>query len=186
MRILRAAEGRRTPWKNGGGETVEIAVHPPGAGFDAFDWRISTASVAVDGPFSLFPHVDRTLVVLTGTGLALAVGEDAPRTLTPASAPFAFAADATATARLAGGPVMDLNVMTRRGRFRHAVRRLDLAAPMTLDPEGGTALVFCRLGRIAAGDAVLEPGDAALSDLPLDLAAQGDGAEALGVTIRAW
>ena len=51
------------PWKNGGGETAEIAVSPAGAGFDDFDWRISTAIVAQSGPFSGFPGVDRVLTL---------------------------------------------------------------------------------------------------------------------------
>ena len=184
MKILRAAEGRRTPWKNGGGETVEIAVHPPGAGFDAFDWRVSTALVAADGPFSAFPGVDRTLAVLTGAGLELVVGADAPLRLTPASAPFAFPADAPCAGRLVGGPVTDLNVMTRRGRFTHAVRPLDLAGPATLDAEGGTALVFCREGSIAAGGEVLGPGDAVLFEGALEIAACDGAATALVSTVR--
>ncbi|TIV74879.1 MAG: HutD family protein, partial [Mesorhizobium sp.] len=32
MRILRAADYRVMPWKNGGGTTTEIAVSPDGAG----------------------------------------------------------------------------------------------------------------------------------------------------------
>ena len=169
-RIVRAADARRTPWKNGGGETVEIAVHPPGAGFDAFDWRVSTARVAADGPFSAFPGVDRTLTVLTGAGLELTVGEGPPVRLTAASAPFAFPADAPCMGRLVGGPVTDLNVMTRRGRFGHAVRRLDVTRPMALDAGDGTVLVVCREGNIAAAGAVLGPGDAVRCDATLEIA----------------
>ena len=50
------------PWKNGGGCTTEIAIAPPGASLDAFEWRISLATIAASGPFSAFPGVDRTLV----------------------------------------------------------------------------------------------------------------------------
>ena len=48
-----------TPWKNGGGATRELACWPPGAGIDAFDWRVSVASVAASGPFLAYPGVDR-------------------------------------------------------------------------------------------------------------------------------
>jgi len=34
------------PWKNGGGSTTEIAIGPPAAGFEGFDWRVSIASIA--------------------------------------------------------------------------------------------------------------------------------------------
>ncbi len=184
MRVLRAAEGRRTPWKNGGGETVEIAVHPPGAALDGFDWRISTALVAADGPFSAFPGIDRTLVVLTGAGLELTIGGAPPVRLTADLAPFAFPADAPCTGRLLGGPVTDLNVMTRRGMFAHAVRRLAVAAPVTLDAGGGTVLVICRTGRLAAGGAVLGPGDAVAFEGALEVAAQDGDADGLVVTLR--
>lgn len=182
--ILRAAEGRRTPWKNGGGETVEIAVHPPGADLDGFDWRVSTALVAADGPFSAFPGVDRTLVVLTGAGLELAIGAEAPVRLTADSAPFAFPADAPCAGRLLGGSVTDLNVMTRRGMFAHAVRRLAVAGPVTLDAKGGTMLVICRKGFLAAGGAVLGPGDAVAFGGALEVTAQDGHADGLVVTIR--
>ena len=49
------------PWKNGGGSTTEIAIAPLGATVDKFDWRISLATIANSGPFSVFPGVDRTL-----------------------------------------------------------------------------------------------------------------------------
>lgn len=152
-RILRAAAGRPMPWKNGGGETIELLAHPAGAGLDAFDWRISMARVAADGPFSAFPGVDRTLTVLDGEGLALAIDGWDPVRLTPASPPLGFPADAPCASRLLGGPVTDLNVMTRRGRFVHAVEAVDLPAPRALGaPEaalgGATLLLLCRRGEI--------------------------------------
>lgn len=67
MEIIRSASYKRMPWKNGGGETIEIAVFPPAADFAAMDWRLSMATVAADGPFSSFPGLDRTLSVLAGT-----------------------------------------------------------------------------------------------------------------------
>src|SRR5690606_15272177 len=59
------------PWKNGGGSTTTIAVGPPEAGFDDFDWRVSLATISEDGPFSRFPGVDRTLALVDGHGMTL-------------------------------------------------------------------------------------------------------------------
>lgn len=186
-RILRAAEGRRMPWKNGGGETIELLAHPADAGLEAFDWRISTARVAADGPFSAFPGVDRTLTVLDGTGLDLVIGDAAPVRLGPGSAPWSFPADVPCRGRLVAGPVTDLNVMTRRGRFTHAVTRIVRPGPLPAVPEGGTLLLLCLAGaiRLAGGSAVLGPGDAAvLAPGPLpDLAPPGPLA-ALAVVVR--
>ena len=111
------------PWKNGKGETVEIAVFPPGACMDAFEWRISMASVANDGAFSLFPEIDRTLSILSGHGMSLTIDGAEPVLLTMESDPLRFAADVPVDAALVDGAITDLNVMTRRGRFAHSVER---------------------------------------------------------------
>jgi len=115
MRLLPAAAHRRMPWKNGGGVTTEIAVFPPEAGLEDFSWRISMARVETDGPFSLFPGIDRTLMLLDGQGLHLTVeGQEVHHLALPYET-AAFAADVAASARLGAGPITDLNVMTRRG-----------------------------------------------------------------------
>lgn len=125
IEILRAKTHRHMPWKNGGGVTVEIAIHPAGATVDDFDWRISTATVAQDGAFSVFPGIDRTLSVLEGNGIILSVDGTETR-LTQISAPYGFAADAATNARLIDGAIIDLNIMTRRGLYAHAVKRIVL------------------------------------------------------------
>ena len=48
MRILRAEDYRKMRWKNGGGETAEIAVFPQNAGLDDFGWRVSVATVEAE------------------------------------------------------------------------------------------------------------------------------------------
>ncbi|MEJ5081732.1 MULTISPECIES: HutD/Ves family protein [unclassified Ochrobactrum] len=145
MRILRSADHKRMPWKNGGGVTVEIAIYPENASVDNFDWRISTATVANDGPFSVFTGIDRTLSVLEGNGIVLDV-EGVETTLTRETAPFAFGADASSSARLIEGPITDLNVMTRRRNFAHQVERIVTNDSVIVEAESGTVLIFCAEG----------------------------------------
>ncbi|MFD1199278.1 HutD family protein [Brucella gallinifaecis] len=145
FKILKAQDHRRMPWKNGGGVTIEIAIHPIHASVDNFDWRVSTASVANDGPFSVFPGIDRTLSVLEGNGIVLDV-EGAKTTLTRETPPFAFAADASSGACLINGPITDLNVMTRRGKFAHHVDRMVIDDSLVLAPDANTMLAFCAEG----------------------------------------
>ena len=166
MRIIRSSEYRRMPWKNGGGETIEIAVSPAGAALDAFEWRVSMAQVATSGPFSRFPGVDRTLAVLAGNGIRLSVGGRAAVSLGRDAPPFAFSGDDLAEAELIDGAVDDLNVMTRRASHRHRLRRLMATSSMSLRREGDLLLVLARgagararTGReehmLAAGDTIL-------------------------------
>jgi uncharacterized protein len=148
MRVLRAAEYKSMPWKNGGGVTTEVAVSPADAGLDDFDWRVSMARVEGSGPFSQFAGIDRTLAVLEGEGVILDIVGWPQATITPATIPFSFPADVATAATLIGGPITDLNVMTRRGRMMHSVERLVISAPVAIRAEMGTTLVLCLSGEV--------------------------------------
>lgn len=112
-RVLAPADYRRMPWKNGGGLTWEIAVHPPGADLAAFAWRVSVAEIRQDGPFSAFPGVDRTLVLLRGEGMRLS-GEGEPVEMRTPYEPVTFSGEAAVDCTLTGGPTRDFNLMVRR------------------------------------------------------------------------
>ncbi|WP_441968651.1 HutD/Ves family protein [Microvirga sp. 2MCAF38] len=133
------------PWKNSGGTTFEIATGPEGAGLDDFDWRISMALVATPGPFSLFPGCDRTLCVLTDGPLSLRVGRSPLLLLDEETEPFTFPADVPAAAEGIGSPLLDLNVMCRRGRARAQVSR-HRGAALILEPTSGTLAVLSKGG----------------------------------------
>lgn len=160
--ILRHDNHKRMPWKNGGGETVEIAVSPDSAGLADFDWRVSMATVAADGPFSVFPSIDRTLSILEGEGMTLVIEGREPVLLTQESDPLPFAADAQTSATLVDGAITDLNVMTRRGRLTHSVRRIGIDGRKELALGSETALVLCHRGHLDIGDRTLSAGDCLL------------------------
>jgi uncharacterized protein len=140
VRVVRNADLVRVPWKNGGGTTAEVAAFPEGAGFDAFGWRVSMADVASDGPFSAFPEVDRTLIVVEGAGLELDV-EGASYRLDASSPKLSFSGDDATIGRLLAGPIRDLNVMTRRGRFRHRTRFVESGVALLAESTGTAFIV---------------------------------------------
>lgn len=175
MKIVLAVDYRRVSWKNGGGVTAEIAAFPANASMEDFGWRISMADVAADGPFSCFPGVDRTLTLLEGQGMVLEIEGQGRRELDPASPPLSFAGDVPVMARLADGPVRDLNVMTRRGRFSHSVTPIAVEGHRALVIGAATAVIFCRSGWVAVEGQRLAPMDAALTDRALvDLQGAGE------------
>ncbi|MEV0225972.1 HutD family protein [Streptomyces sp. NPDC050704] len=175
VRLLPAAGRVAVPWKNGGGVTREIAAWPPGdgmgvgmgVGMDDFTWRVSLAEVAADGPFSAFPEVDRTLTLVEGAGMDLTVGGER-RLVDERFVPQDFRGDVPTDCRLLDGPVVNLNVMWRRGERTTpnvaVVRgRLPLAAPGTAPEAGPAALLVVALdGTAEVAGARLGPYDAVL------------------------
>ena len=161
------------PWKNGGGQTREIAAHPPGAGLDDFGWRLSVADIAADGPFSLFADVDRTLVLLRGAGVCLHDGRSGSvDRLDRPGAALAFAGETPIDARLVGGTTTDFNVMTRRGQWRAEVSVCDAAARID---AADALLLLCGAGRwqVDSSGAALGPWQGLLWRAPVgDVAVQ--------------
>ena len=108
------------PWKNGGGRTAEIAAWSREPGAEAFDGRVSIAEIERDGPFSAFPGVDRTFVLLDGAGVVLTQG-GVDVEVVARHEPVRFAGDEASSCRLVGGPVRAFNLMVRRGRAQGGV-----------------------------------------------------------------
>jgi environmental stress-induced protein Ves len=116
--LIPADRLQRMPWKNGGGSTTEVTVHPAGASLADFAWRLSLADVESDGPFSLFPGVDRILMLVEGAGVRLDIGSDVIE-LREQYGVCAFRGDDAVNATLVDGAVRDCNLMVRRpGRGR--------------------------------------------------------------------
>ena len=117
-------------WKNGAGTTREIAVEPVGVGTADFDWRLSLAEVEHDAAFSAFPGIDRCIVLLRGSGMALQPDDGtAAHELHPLQ-PWSFTGERALAARLFDGPCSDFNVMTRRGVWRAELQVLREPAPL--------------------------------------------------------
>jgi environmental stress-induced protein Ves len=117
-------------WANGGGWTTEIIAEPSSA---RWSWRLSVADVAVDGPFSSFPGVDRTIALLRGAGFALTVGGHDEQIIDAPFRPFEFAGGDATTCRLIDGPVQDLNLMTTRQSGRRRLEFVHLAPGATTE-----------------------------------------------------
>lgn len=164
MRLIPYDRLTATPWKNGGGETREIAAFPPGAGFDDFAWRLSIATIAEGGAFSSFPGIDRTLILLSGRGVALQLDSGPDHVLHPGDS-LDFAGEQAVRSRLLDGPVRDLNVMTRRGLAAARVDRVTLEDRAVCDLGNGGGAIILRDGQASLSDGTpVGPGDTILHD----------------------
>lgn len=158
--ITRAADLPRVPWRNGQGLTTELAMSGPP---DGFAWRVSLAEVTQSGDFSLFPGIDRTIVLVEGEGMVLHL-PDRSHPL-DRDVPFAFDG-ALAVSCTVGQPTRDLNLMTRRGTTTGTIEVLDAGAPGVgvplVVPRTGTVVVVVLDGRCTLDGSDLALGDAAV------------------------
>lgn len=139
------------PWKNGAGLTREIASAPAADGSGGFDWRVSVAEVERQAPFSVFPGIDRCIVLLHGGGLWLHDGDGFDHRLEQPFMPFHFAGERTITGTPIAGPSSDFNVMTRRGHWRAEVDAHRTA--FALHPAD-VSLLWCGAGHWSTSAAV--------------------------------
>lgn len=155
MEIIRYAELRSQPWRNGGGVTRELASHPQAASAQdgAWDWRISIAELTKAGDFSPFPGMERVLTVIEGELLLLTVdGEEHPL---EKYRPFRFSGEAATHGALPTGDIRNLNVITRTGSFKGYTSIIELSKKRAHPVFDGQLAVLLQ------GQATVIPGAAA-------------------------
>jgi environmental stress-induced protein Ves len=154
MEIIRFAEVRTEPWRNGGGVTRELASHPKAASAQdgAWDWRVSIADISKAGDFSVFPGMERVLTVVDGELLLLTVdGAEHPL---EKYRPFRFSGEASTHGALPTGDIRDLNVITRTGTFKGYTSIIELSKKRAHPVFEGQLAVLLQ------GQATVSPGAA--------------------------
>ncbi|WEF31335.1 HutD/Ves family protein [Pseudoduganella chitinolytica] len=144
--LIQYASLNPTPWKNGGGCTTEIMASPPGATLHDFDWRISLATIAQSGPFSVFPGIDRTLTLVDGGNVVLDVGNERKVALSEREPVVAFPGEVPVNATVDGDPTTDFNVMTRRERCSHQLERRLVRDFSVLERRSALTVLFLAEG----------------------------------------
>lgn len=138
LRVLRACDYPRMPWKNGGGFTAEI-TRDAGEGLDGFGWRLSIADIEESGGFSAFAGYQRIISVLQGDGMRLQVDGHVSRPLLAFDA-FAFSGESQVGCNLLGGPIRDFNLIYAPLRYRARLQWLD--GTSRLFSSASTVLLF--------------------------------------------
>lgn len=130
--LLDPASYLRTPWKNGGGTTVDIA-------FSGDVWRFGRTPIVKAGPFSDYTGFDRVQVLVSGSGLVL----ETPRGEIDVRQPFRpvrFAGETPIVRRLEAGPVEVVNLIGARAHVKIDITVLDEDRTLLLQP--GTHIVY--------------------------------------------
>ncbi len=172
-RIIRWDSLTPVGWKNGGGVAASIAMAPPTASHDDFEWWVNVATISRSGPFSHFPGVDRDFRVLDGGPVELAVAGRPRRVAVADGVAYRFPGDIATIAHLVGEPGQVLNILTRRDRCTVDVRELELTGDTTAGSAGHIMVGFVRTGScsVRADDewGTLGPFDTFVADEPAQL-----------------
>lgn len=112
IEILKPTQFKTIPWKNGQGETTELAINEGGS-LDDFDWRLSIASVCNDGLFSNFSGYQRNLVLIDGQGLSLQHDEKNTDILENLLDIASFDGACQTYGKLTLGAIKDFNIITK-------------------------------------------------------------------------
>ena len=174
MEIIRFADVRPEPWRNGGGVTRELASHPKAASAQdgAWDWRVSIADVSKAGQFSVFPGMERVITIIDGELLLLSVdGAEHPL---EKYRPFRFSGEADSSAALPTGDIRDLNVIARAGAFKGYTSIVEISKKRAHPVfEGQLAVLLEGKATVAPGAAVEEEADgddaAPSAEAPIEL-----------------
>lgn len=129
IKIIPPEQFKTIPWKNGKGDTCELAINEGGT-LDDFDWRISIAGVVEEGLFSDFSGYWRNLVLIEGNGIVLEHDIDLEHdkeakqstdVLKNLLSVATFDGSCKTHGRLINGPIKDLNVITKVAKYKTTV-----------------------------------------------------------------
>ena len=126
------AQYRRTPWKNGGGTTIDIAGQD-----DA--WRFGRTPITAPGPFSDYSGFGRLQVLVAGRGLVLETPDGEIDVRQPLR-PVRFRGETPIKSRLEAGPVEVVNLIGARAAVRIALEVLRAGIRQATD--AGTHIAY--------------------------------------------
>ncbi len=126
---------------------------PPAAVASDWDWRLSIAEIEQDARFSMFPGVERELVLLGGAGLRLRFDDGQSCLLEPPHGRLRFAGERAVTGELIDGHTRDFNLMWRREAVDAELLHRPLIGPMVFFADATTTWALHLLAGQAHFDA---------------------------------
>jgi environmental stress-induced protein Ves len=177
VRILRAADRARVPWRNGAGTTTEVALDGEP---DAPSWRLSIATIQGPSAFSGFPGYDRMLMPLDDS---LLLDIDGAETTVPRHSVVRFRGEQRVSAVAVASPQSDLNLFVARDRFRGSLGSLEVAERLVVPPARGLQLIVVLTPGLDSAGWPLHLGDA-IDPVGDTVCLEGSGAVAIATIVE--
>lgn len=151
IRILKQQDYQKSLWKNGQGQTQQIAIFPESADFqkDPFLWRLSSATISNHSNFSTYKNYDRLLTVINNPGVILNDTHLSPLTVQ------AFSGEVAVYCHLINGPVDDLGLIYSRDHVCASMKVKTLSASDSIQEinlSEAIHFLFCVNGDFVANE----------------------------------
>ncbi len=156
MKILSSSDYIEMPWKNGGGVTQQLAISEDLHPIDGLPlWRLSIATVAQDGPFSVFENYQRCIMLLDGNGMQLKFNNGNWINVDKPLQYQLFSGSWQTDCKLIDGAIKDFNLMVdeRRADFSVEVLSLKEGQSKQLEPlmmQSNILLLYVIQGELMA------------------------------------
>ena len=154
-------EGR---WRNGQGVSWEIASYKEEGAAD-FSWRFAKARIDNDVPFSIYPGMDRIFMMIEGEGMDLEFEGGKVLQVHEKFVAHEFSCDVPLVCKLKGGPSLDLNLFTARGKWRAECDVVIIDGALHFNFQNQVTIIYALEGsctvtgkELAAGDTVIIEG----------------------------
>lgn len=132
IEIIEPTKFKTVAWKNGKGETIEMAINAGGT-LNDFDWRLSMASVVEDGIFSNFSGYTRNLILIAGDGISLQHNDSKIDKLSNLLDCATFDGGDKTVGNLHSNEITDFNIIARTSRYNTVVNCQRKAKDKNLD-----------------------------------------------------
>jgi environmental stress-induced protein Ves len=173
--LLDPSSYRPSPWKNGGGVTLDITGEfCAGAEWGSWSrtiWRLGRTCIERAGPFSNLSGFDRILSVIDGHGLLLKPQHAPVLDVRAPMRPVRFPGEWVIESELEAGPVGVLNLIADRTRVD--IDHFFASGPAVVAVRADTIVVYAPDGPaevVLDGETLKLPPDGALrADLPLSI-----------------
>ncbi len=156
IQLIQRSSYTQMPWKNKKGTTSQIVIFPNSTHLDRldFDFRLSSAPVFENGPFSKFPGYQRLLLPIRGKGFVLNGAEYEQHEVA------AFSGDDDTFCELNHGDIVDLGLIYRPAKIKASAKvlRLKDLFQFSLDPTA-KHLVYALQGDVVVNEVPVKEGN---------------------------
>lgn len=163
-------------WRNGQGVSWEIASFKEEGAID-FSWRFAKARIDNSVPFSIYSGMDRIFMMIEGDGMDLEFEGGEILQVHEKFVPHEFSCDVPLVCKLKGGPSLDLNLFTARGKWRAECDVVVIDGELEFNFQNHITIIYVLEGNCTVASHSLAEGDTVIIEGKSSIECSGKNAQ---------